>query len=209
MRTSTALSSSVLMVSHSACILEYSHIQLTIQKSKYSNILFLGMYAEWDRVLLASLHNLGACPCPRCKVEKSQILELGMKRDKNRRLREEQVDNDSYRRKVKSARQYIFEQGKGIESAAVEDLLSEESYVPITVSMPAFLLVWILIVMHCTTWMLFLRSYLHLVLMYFWCWPLTSFTNSSSASGKPYSHISYGSWWHTAQVLFKLSITGK
>jgi len=64
-----------------------------------------------------------------------------MKRDKNRRLREEQVDNDSYRRKVKSARQYIFEQGKGIESAAVEDLLSEESYVPITVSMPAFLLV--------------------------------------------------------------------
>ena len=64
-----------------------------------------------------------------------------MKRDENRRLREERVDNDSYRRKVKSARRYIFEQGKGIKSAAVEDLLSEESYVPITVSMSASLLV--------------------------------------------------------------------
>ena len=86
------------------------------------------------RVLLASLRNLGSCPCPRCTVKKSQISELGMKRDDAHRVCEARVDDMHYRRRVESARRYIFQQGKGVKSAAVEDILSRDSYVPITVS---------------------------------------------------------------------------
>jgi len=67
-------------------------------------------------------------------VKKSQISELGMKRDDAHRVREARVDDMHYRCRVESARRYIFQQGKGVKSAAVEDILSQDSYVPIMVS---------------------------------------------------------------------------
>ena len=63
-----------------------------------------------------------------------QISELGMKRDDTRRVHDERVDDAHYRRRIESAWRYIFQSGKGIKSVAVEDLLSQDSCVPITVS---------------------------------------------------------------------------
>ena len=92
-----------------------------------------GTYSH-HRVLLASLCSLGACPCPRCKIIKKQISEVGMKRDDAHRVHEARVDDDHYQHRVESAWRYIFQQGKGVKSTAVEDILSQDSYVPITAS---------------------------------------------------------------------------
>ena len=86
------------------------------------------------RVLLTSLHNVGPCPCPHCMVKKSQISELGMKQDDAHQVHKAQVDAMHYWYRVESAQQYIFQQGKGVKSAAVEDILSWDLYVPIMVS---------------------------------------------------------------------------
>ena len=84
------------------------------------------------RVLLAGVRNLGTCPCVRCKTPKSRIHELGMKRDWSRRSAPTniRIDDEHLRRKVNLARKWIYEQGKGVQSAAVEALLAEESLVP-------------------------------------------------------------------------------
>ncbi len=37
-------------------------------------------------------------------------------------------------RKVESTRKYIFEQGRGVNSTAVNDILQEDSYIPTRVS---------------------------------------------------------------------------
>ena len=68
-----------------------------------------------------------------------------MQRDNLRRVQEERINNEVYRQKIASARQAIFQWGKGIKSAAVENLLSTESYVPITVSVKFCLLPLLLI----------------------------------------------------------------
>lgn len=55
-----------------------------------------------------------------------------MKRDWNRRQapRNVRVDDQELRRKVNLARKWIYEEGLGVQSAAVEALLQEESLVP-------------------------------------------------------------------------------
>ena len=126
--------SSAQMESHGESSLVYSHIQQTIQRSKYKQFLIIIAAHCYCRVLLASLCNMDTCPCPCCKVKKSQIFELGMKRDDTCRVCDEWVDDACYWHWVQSAWQYIFQDGKGVKSTAVEDILSQDSSVPIMVS---------------------------------------------------------------------------
>ncbi|KAJ3786451.1 hypothetical protein GGU10DRAFT_419733 [Lentinula aff. detonsa] len=79
-----------------------------------------------NRVLLATIRDLGSCPCPRCLIPKSLLDQMGSKRDMKRRekIRIFLVD------KVMRARQWIYNEGSKIRGSAVERLLKETSSVP-------------------------------------------------------------------------------
>jgi hypothetical protein len=81
------------------------------------------------RVLLATIRYLGSCPCPICFIKKANISGLGTKVDDQRR---DHVRTDTERRqsKVEKSRQYIFENGRGVNSTWVNDLLQEDSWIP-------------------------------------------------------------------------------
>ncbi|KAG9089394.1 hypothetical protein FRC06_001569 [Ceratobasidium sp. 370] len=82
-----------------------------------------------EKVLLATIRNLGDCLCPRCLVHKASASQMGTPTDM--RIRKKQrIDNEKRRGKVERARQFIYEQGRTIQSKPVEDLLKSESYVP-------------------------------------------------------------------------------
>ena len=83
-----------------------------------------------SRVLLATIHNLGKCPCPCCEMPRESIPELGTRNDAARRRNLRRQDGHALSHKVKIARKAIYESGKGVKSAAVENLLSFGSYVP-------------------------------------------------------------------------------
>ncbi|KAI0357196.1 hypothetical protein OH77DRAFT_141434 [Trametes cingulata] len=83
-----------------------------------------------EKALLATIRDMGNCPCPRCLVAKDAISAVGTPRDMSLRVRKARVDDVDRRYKVNLARSFIYEQGKGIASAAVENLLKPESLVP-------------------------------------------------------------------------------
>ncbi|KAJ4002008.1 hypothetical protein F5050DRAFT_1802587 [Lentinula boryana] len=79
-----------------------------------------------NRVLLATIRDLGSCPCPRCLIPKSLLDQMGSKRDMKRqeKIRIFLVD------KVMRAHQWIYNEGSKIRGSAVERLLKETSSVP-------------------------------------------------------------------------------
>ncbi|GLB33254.1 hypothetical protein LshimejAT787_0101380 [Lyophyllum shimeji] len=82
-----------------------------------------------EKVLLATIRYLANCPCPRCLIDKDQIFKMGTKFD--RRQRENTREDTPNRRSwIERARQFIFEKGLGVMSAAVERLLKPRSWVP-------------------------------------------------------------------------------
>ncbi|KAI0076041.1 hypothetical protein K474DRAFT_1685008 [Panus rudis PR-1116 ss-1] len=83
-----------------------------------------------EKVLLTTIRNLGSCPCPRCKIPKENIPELGMKRDDARRVKQERVNDSRFAHNVGLARKNIYVKGVSIKSKFVEHFLAAESYVP-------------------------------------------------------------------------------
>ncbi|EGO18986.1 hypothetical protein SERLADRAFT_443529 [Serpula lacrymans var. lacrymans S7.9] len=83
-----------------------------------------------EKVLLTSIRNLGACPCPRCLIPKDCIPGMGTKQDMRQRKTLARVNNSQYQRKVDIARSLIYEKNHAVNSNAVERLLKEESLVP-------------------------------------------------------------------------------
>src|SRR6266498_1543035 len=81
------------------------------------------------RVLIATIRYLANCPCPQCFTKKIHAGALGTRVDDQRRSHSH-VDTQSRQRKVESTRKYIFEQGRGVNSMAVNDILQEDSYIP-------------------------------------------------------------------------------
>ncbi|GBE78097.1 hypothetical protein SCP_0109790 [Sparassis crispa] len=67
-----------------------------------------------EKVLLATVRNLGKC----------------MKRDDARRVKEERINDSSFRNKISIARKAVYELGKTIKSTVVEALLAAYSFVP-------------------------------------------------------------------------------
>ena len=86
------------------------------------------------RVLIALIRNQGNRPCPCCLVPKTQLQNLGLKRDMALRTSQARIDNHRYRSKVASARAIIYDQKFAVQSQAVEDLLKEDSLVANQVS---------------------------------------------------------------------------
>ncbi|KAJ8087428.1 hypothetical protein PM082_006258 [Marasmius tenuissimus] len=83
-----------------------------------------------EKVLLATIRNLGRCPCTQCCVEKDQIHELGMLRDRQRRERKARVDTEDRRSTIERVRTWIFAKGRAVASSAVEAVLQAKSWVP-------------------------------------------------------------------------------
>ncbi|KAF9458454.1 hypothetical protein BDZ94DRAFT_1313287 [Collybia nuda] len=83
-----------------------------------------------EKILIASIRNLGSCPCPRCEIELSKVHNMGMPLDRKQQITKARYDDASRRAKVSSARDLIYEQGHLVNSAHVERLLKPKSLVP-------------------------------------------------------------------------------
>lgn len=85
------------------------------------------------RVLIATIRQLGGCPCPRCLIPTTRLHNLGMSRDRQQRSTLARSDA-SRSQLVATARNLIYEKNYGVGSAAVESLLKPNSWVPTSVS---------------------------------------------------------------------------
>lgn len=86
------------------------------------------------RALLATIRNLGKCPCPRCALPRERICEIGTIHDQTRRTKLQRADDHPRRCAIDAARAAIYERGKGVKSTAVENRLAASSYVPTKVN---------------------------------------------------------------------------
>ena len=72
------------------------------------------------RVLLYSIRDLGACPCPRCCVHLRHIPEMGTKTDAQCHETLKRHDNIIKHEKLDLARKFIYNEGRNVDSEAVE-----------------------------------------------------------------------------------------
>lgn len=87
------------------------------------------------RVLLATIRNLGNCPCPRCLVPKCDIYKVGTAVDREHRKTKARTDDEARQRRVDLARGFVYgEQRLPVNGVAVENQLKERSEVPTRVS---------------------------------------------------------------------------
>lgn len=100
-------------------------------------------FPEYIRVVLASIRNLGDCPCPRCLTPIQLAHKFGTPEDKEKRRQDARVDDKKRQKNISNARKLIY--GKlgvkknsnyGVNSTAVEKLLKKESLVPTEVCLP-------------------------------------------------------------------------
>ena len=82
------------------------------------------------RVYLASIRNLGRCPCPRCTILRDSIHNMGTDTDMDARNELTRRDNEGRRSLVSRARKAIYDGGVAVNSVVVENLLREQSLVP-------------------------------------------------------------------------------
>jgi hypothetical protein len=91
-----------------------------------------------DRIILASIKNLGKYPCPCCKVQMEHVTRMGEPEDRLVRVETSRFDDRSRREAVESARDLIFKKNLAVTNNAVENLLSVGSYLPIDVGSLAY-----------------------------------------------------------------------
>ncbi|KAH7917705.1 hypothetical protein BV22DRAFT_1025919 [Leucogyrophana mollusca] len=83
-----------------------------------------------EKILIATIRNLGGCPCPRCLIPMARVSDIGKERDMLQRTLLARTDNEEYRRKITSARKFIYEKNYAVNYAKVEELLKPESLLP-------------------------------------------------------------------------------
>ncbi|KIJ57965.1 hypothetical protein HYDPIDRAFT_34453 [Hydnomerulius pinastri MD-312] len=85
-----------------------------------------------EKVLIATIRDMGGCPCPCCTISKENIGGLGTKMDEDIRRSQKRTDSDERQRKIGAARALIYKDGYVITSKHVEELLKDQSLVPTT-----------------------------------------------------------------------------
>jgi hypothetical protein len=79
------------------------------------------------RVLIATIKDMGACPCPRCLIPKASFDLLGLYRD----MRDRVTSLRTYSlAKVTEAREYIYRWGNTVDGSKVQTTLGQGSWVP-------------------------------------------------------------------------------
>ena len=128
------------MVSSSASTCKYSPILLTIPRSTDRPPTYV-LYFFWQwfspvyiRVLIASICDLGTCPCPRCTTPMTNVPEMGMPNDMRQRQLLVRTDDDSWWEKVLHAWELIYERSYVVNTPKIKELLRDQSLVPTTVS---------------------------------------------------------------------------
>lgn len=136
MPTNAELSLIVVMVFGGGYTHEFSFIWQIIQKS--ASDLFFSFVSHPSnpnfRVLVATIRDLGPCPCPRCAIPKVRFIELATMNDMEARESMARHDTQDRQQKVADARALIFNQGYAVNSVHIEALLKNESLVPTEVS---------------------------------------------------------------------------
>lgn len=82
------------------------------------------------RMLLATLRDMGGRPCPRCLVQKEDICKLGSHLDMLHRAKDVREHDDDSKRRVRRARELIYNDGNHIGGTAVEAQLKNLSLIP-------------------------------------------------------------------------------
>src|SRR5258705_12550567 len=82
------------------------------------------------RIVLASIRDIGLCPCPRCLIPLARLQNMGMVQDMKQHSSLAQVDDEVRRDKVVTAQDIIYKKNYAVDSAPVERLLKEQSLVP-------------------------------------------------------------------------------
>lgn len=85
------------------------------------------------RVIIATIRNLGDCPCPRCLVKKEELDQLGTVTDILIRETKARRDDDARRDLVESAISKIATQGVALSGKVIENLLKPQSLQPVMV----------------------------------------------------------------------------
>jgi hypothetical protein len=86
---------------------------------------------EYFRVLIATIKDMGSCPCPRCLTPKACFDLLGLCRDMRDRLANLQTYCLAG---VTKARGFIYTLGNTVDGLKVQTTLGEGSWVPTVVS---------------------------------------------------------------------------
>ncbi|KIJ58031.1 hypothetical protein HYDPIDRAFT_103402, partial [Hydnomerulius pinastri MD-312] len=89
-----------------------------------------GIKHHFYLVLIASVHNLGTCPCLRCMTPMTQVPDIGTECDMLWPQQLACIDDNDRREKVIAARKLIYEGDYTINTPQVEALLRDESLVP-------------------------------------------------------------------------------
>ncbi|KIM52324.1 hypothetical protein SCLCIDRAFT_141352 [Scleroderma citrinum Foug A] len=84
-----------------------------------------------NRVLIATIQNMGACPCPHCLTPKSGFHQIAAERDMLQWKLLQCCDNkDQHHDKVVATHRLIYEKHYAVYSSQVEELLKNKSLVP-------------------------------------------------------------------------------
>ena len=135
MRTSMMFLLDVLMAFSVESFPEYSHIPQTTQRSMPLSDLHNSAHSKGYRVLVATICDMGQCPCPQCTVKKEDLHTLGTTSDTNSRVTKLRDDDDNFQAIVEQARNNIYQNSFALHSKpGVEQFLKEESLVPTLVS---------------------------------------------------------------------------
>lgn len=102
-----------------------------VSTSTYLCLDLISAYADRSRrILIASIRNMGTCPCPRCLIPLNRVHNMGTTRDMAQRVSLARVDNEQRRYTVTAARRVIYDKKYQVNSAAVEKMLRPTSLVP-------------------------------------------------------------------------------
>ncbi|KAF6747597.1 hypothetical protein DFP72DRAFT_972254 [Ephemerocybe angulata] len=83
-----------------------------------------------EKILIASIKNLGKCPCPLCTIPLDNVHRLGKIRDRRARVRDARVDDEDRQTRVAKARHQIYVKNRSVNSDVVKGQLDGFSFVP-------------------------------------------------------------------------------
>jgi hypothetical protein len=171
-------------------------MKIIIGVDKFSDGLFM---IEYSLPLFATL-----VPAHALDVPKGKIFEIGTAFDNRQREKSRRVDNFDRNWNVSLAREFIYERGFGVRSAAVERFLAEESNTPTKVSRRhTFKLLTNIESLHSRT---HFHHLLPSVSTFLICWYLILCTNLNSVFGRLFIRTFSVFWLRVAMVQFKSSI---
>lgn len=162
------------------------------------------------RVLVATIRDLGQCPCPLCLVTLDQVHLLGQVADERIRTAKARVDSAERISKVTSARKMIYQHGYAASNDRSEYFLKPESLVATEVSLSLWTCTCLIYTKPWTSCrMPFLKLSLPALSSIFSvCSWSTSCTNLSWVCGKQYSFTSSGCYTPSAKIQSTSSIDG-